>query len=368
MNQFPKKVLLLSPLPPPVGGIAKWSVNLLSYINDIGYDNFVHLNTALKKRSITDYSFIRRLYYGFFHSFTIIYKYIKIIVKQKPKVVHATTSASFGLFRDLILVFIALIFKIKFILHFRFGRIPDLSVKRNWEWLLIKLLSILSTEVIVIDLKSFNTLIAFGYKNIHLIPNPCSADVEVIAKSTDKKDRTIDLLYVGHLLITKGVFEMVEAISKIEEEIDLYVVGPYENEVKRRMIEISRKKNNGTWLKIIGEKKGKDIYDLMQKSKILLLPSYTEGFPTVLIEAMACGCPVISTNVGAIPEMLGVNTSTPAGICIEPKDIEALKSKIELLFSNNELRNDMGLNGKSIVLSKYSMLQIYDAYFKLWMK
>lgn len=368
MNYISKKVLLLSPLPPPVGGIAKWTENLLKYLNKIGFDQYIHLNTALKKRSVTDYGFFSRLYHGFFDFLRITYAYIKIILKQKPKVVHATTSASFGLFRDIILVFIALIFRIKFIIHFRFGRIPELSVKRNWEWSLIKLLSYLSSEVIVIDLKSFNTLTAVGYKNIHLIPNPCTSEVEEIAKSTNFNKKSIDLLYVGHLLTTKGVYEMVDAISRIEFEVELKVVGPYEEVVIAKMKEISQIKNNGNWLKIEGEKKSKEIYDLMQKSKILLLPSYSEGFPTVVIEGMACGCPVIATNVGAIPEMLGVKTSTPAGICIEPKDIQLLKITTENLLKNKERRNQFGIRGKQIILDNYTMNHIFEKYKEIWFK
>ena len=84
---------------------------------------------------------------------------------------------------------------------------------------------------------------------------------------------------------------------------------------------------------------------------IFILPSYNEGLPMSILEAMSYGLPVISTPVGGIPEIVkdGVN-----GYLIFPGDNEALAEKIELLAKNKELRLRMGQENYKLVSQKYN--------------
>lgn len=96
------KVLLLSPLPPPFGGIASWSKNLLSYSSMKKKEYLFHLNTAIKSRRITDLSYFSRLVYGSLDTGRIFFLFMKKVIGLRPRVVHVTTSASMGLFRDIL--------------------------------------------------------------------------------------------------------------------------------------------------------------------------------------------------------------------------------------------------------------------------
>jgi glycosyltransferase involved in cell wall biosynthesis len=59
---------------------------------------------------------------------------------------------------------------------------------------------------------------------------------------------------------------------------------------------------------------------------IFVLPTYTEGFPNVILECMASGCPIITTPVGAIPDMLQFGSTQACGACVDVKDVQGLKN------------------------------------------
>src|SRR5690606_9755598 len=99
-------------------------------------------------------------------------------------------------------------------------------------------------------------------------------------------------------------------------------------------------------------------------SSILVLPSYTEGFPNVLLEALAVGCPVVSTSVGAIPDIVSETLKT--GLIVEPRDINALRDALFKLLDDHELRKEYGRAGQEYVFEHYSTEVIYKKHLDLW--
>ena len=99
---------------------------------------------------------------------------------------------------------------------------------------------------------------------------------------------------------------------------------------------------------------GKEKVDFLLDSDIFVFPSYYlfEGHPLVIIEAMAAGCPVISTNIASIPETVihGEN-----GFLVEPKASGKMAENIEILIKNGELRKKMGLRSRQIYEEKYTL-------------
>jgi len=96
---------------------------------------------------------------------------------------------------------------------------------------------------------------------------------------------------------------------------------------------------------------------------VFLLPSYFEGLPYTILEAMAHGLPVIATNVGAIPEVIeeGIN-----GFLINPGDIDDLTKKIKTLITNKALIEEIGKNNRRKIADKYSMDKQVENYKNLY--
>lgn len=364
------KILLYSPVT-GIGGIVSWTNNMLYYIKERDINYVIHLDSAKKNRGRNDASrnYLKRIIFGIIDTPKLVFEFIYMIKKEKPSIVHSTCSGSLGFLREIILLFISKRLGIRHIVHLRFGRMPKLCKQRNWEYFMLRKVVDYSSRTIVIDKSSFNALSQCGFSlKISLIPNPCAVYVENIAKKArDIEPSNGRYLFVGHVVKEKGIYELIDAFCKTSYELNLDIIGPYENSVKNELLLLAKNKDNGRWLNFIGPLCREEILFHMNNSLALVLPTYTEGFPNVVLEAMACGCPILASNVGAIPEMLNIDDlSTQCGICFNPQSTENLLKAIEDFQEDVSLRKKFSLNGKLKVLSSYTMDIVFAKYKELW--
>ena len=120
------------------------------------------------------------------------------------------------------------------------------------------------------------------------------------------------------------------------------------------------------WLDIAGEFKYEDTITEMLSAGVFVLPTYTEGFPNVILESMACACPIIASSVGAIPEMLDVNSDIYYGLCIEPKDTKQLKEAIIRMLEDRTFAISCGINAQKRVNEQYSMPAVWNKLTNIW--
>lgn len=366
------KLLLVSPLPPPIGGIASWTVNFLNYYSKNKNNwEIIHQNTAIKFRNITNINLLFRFYSGIRDTKNILTEFKSNLITFRPDVVHLTSSASLALIKDLLLTRVAKKRKISVIIHFHFGRIPELAMNKNWEWRLLCRVIKQSNTTIVIDEKSFTTLRGSGFNNVVNIPNPISCELEEIAKtnrSIHPKQINGKVIFVGHVISGKGIFELVKACVALTGVKELLIIGPFEDRIKDEIITLAKGRDQGNWLIFKGSLEKAEVLDHLRSASLLALPSYTEGFPNVVIEAMAMGCPVVATNVGAIPDMLDCLSEKPCGICVAPKNVDELKIAMNTLLRDSEKAKVMGENGKNRVLKHYIFSTISKHYEITWDK
>jgi glycosyltransferase involved in cell wall biosynthesis len=364
------KVLLVSPYSKKkVGGIGTWTKIILDHQAKYSHFDLFFLNTAFCFKSNIVNNEVLRVITGVIDSILILILLFVKIIQHRPKTIHYTSSASYALIKDLVAIYIAKIFKIKFIIHWHFGRIPELFEKKNMEWKILKTVARAANASIVVD---NNSLVCFSRNQILngvFIPNPISEFLHEKAKSVNFNIKILDigiLVFVGHIIPAKGVFELVEACCKLEDVKQLILIGPVCDDVKNDLISIASKRNNGNWLQWKGEIPREDVLQYLNSANALCLPSYTEGFPYVVLEAMAVGCPVIATKVGAIEEIVASKDFGDAGVCIEPKNVNQLVEALVEIISNSEKTRDYGKNGNQRVLSKYSVDKIFHQYENLW--
>jgi len=364
------KILLVSPLPPPIGGIATWTKDILNYFENHNNFQLLHFNSAIQKRRITQISKQKRLIVGFL-GLRNIPLIIELVKKHNVSVVHHTSSASFGLIRDYLLLRKLRRLDVKIIVHFHFGRIPQLVKQNNWEWKLICLVINKTDKVIVIDVKSYETLVNKGFKNIEYLPNPIAESIkkQELDKNVPFSERCKgSVLYVGHVVKSKGVIELVTACTEIESITSLILIGPFESEIKHLLQIIASKRDKGKWLNLMGLQTHQMVLEEMRKCSVFVLPSYSEGFPFVILESMAMGCPIVATSVGAIEDMLNINSNEPAGVCVKHKNVFELKYAIQLLLGNNIMAEQMGLLAKRRVLKEYTIEAIGRKMIDIWIK
>lgn len=174
-----------------------------------------------------------------------------------------------------------------------------------------------------------------------------------------KKDKRFEyILFVGRIELTKGIYHLINIFPKLLEKfknIKLIIIGRGSTEEKLlRKIKLLNISENVIFKRFVENEKLKYYYNL---SKVLILPSYSEGTPNILMEAIACNTVCIGTNVGGIPDLL----SDGVGILIPPKDEEALYSAVRSVLvggfkinqkSRNELLEEIDINRKSVELGE----------------
>lgn len=359
------KILLASPYGGVPGGITRWTEHLVAYsevlvggdckvdIMPMGRNRFVNTNSSLIYRiwtSVVDYGAILR-------------NYRKHLRKESYDIVHLASSASLSLIKDLYMIRTAKKRDAKSIVHFHFGRIPELSQTRNWEWKLLVKVVKAADQVVVIDKASYDTLRANGFENISLLPNPVAPRVVDIATENAGVEKTPrSVLFVGHVVKTKGVFELLEACSKIEN-INLQLVGHITPDMQAQ---IEEKYKDASWLTVCGERPYAEVVKEMCKCDVFVLPTYTEGFPNVILESMACGCAIVTTPVGAIPEMLEEEDGKHYGIMVEPRNVEQLKVGIEKMLSDADFKNKCRSNVQQRVIERYNIDSVWRQMVNIW--
>lgn len=124
-------------------------------------------------------------------------------------------------------------------------------------------------------------------------------DLEVFKPMDPAKE--YDVIFVGRLVENKGINLFLDAIKKLNAKAIIIGDGPLRDWVQSQITNYQLPITNFGWAK-----DSQEIAALMNKSKILVMPSYNEGGPRVVLEAMACGVPVLATAVGIAPDFSSV--------------------------------------------------------------
>jgi glycosyltransferase involved in cell wall biosynthesis len=363
------RILLVAPLPPPPGGIATWTEGLLRFALHDSKVEIVHVSSSVRYRAAADLRVATRIIGGLCHGVSLFSKFAAVLLFKHIDVVHITTSGSFGMCRDIVMLTFARFLRIPSVLHVRFGRIPEVAASENWEAVLIRRTCRVASCVIVLDSASAATLRAvIPGCSVSMIPNPAWKLAEAPATPTDYEQGKV-IVFVGWVIPGKGIRELVLACRDIQDTaFRLDMIGPVEEDFRRELQEVAHARDGGEWLKISGQVESEEALARMARGFAIVLPSYTEGFPNVVLEAMMLGKPVIATPVGAIPQMLSDGGAGPCGICVPVGDVNALRMAIQSLLKQPAYAHQLGRRGKERVALEYSPQAVYSQYKLIWEK
>ena len=210
------------------GGINTWGRYIMEYATTDGKSD-VEVVPISFDRHVSPFagkSIVSRLFCGIKAYKTPVKNAMSSMVNSKPNVLHLCTSAGYGLLRDLLLLRKSKRLGLRSVVHFHFGPIPELQQQNTWEWKLICKVIRLCDAAVVMNRPSEKALLEAGFTNVKYLPNPLA--MHVLKRIEEMKDshKRIPrrLLYAGHVIKTKGVYELVEACSQIPN-IELRIVG-----------------------------------------------------------------------------------------------------------------------------------------------
>ena len=257
--------------------------------------------------------------------------FIKLLVDKKIKIVHIHTAAGTDFKRSSRIVNLARLFNKKIILHshasqFKVYYSSVSEEKKKW------ILKILKKADILIALseswKDWFTQIGINPENITILHN-ITAYPQVI-EDNRVADRPIRFLFMGEIGQRKGVFDIVRALRKhkaeLEGKLELRIGG---NKNEELLISSIKEGGLDKMVYFEGFVSGEKKVELLNWADVYILPSFNEGLPISILEAMSYSMPIISTPVGGIPEVVDEKN----GMIVTPGNDEeiykAMKSYVE---------------------------------------
>lgn len=191
---------------------------------------------------------------------------------------------------------------------------------------------------------------------------------EEIGNQRENKFNPI-LVYAGVLIERKGVIHLLNAFKTVAlqfPEVKLWLIGKEEDfKYTQQLKTIIKNEQLENQIKFIGEVTQKQLAQKMGEAGIFVLPSYSEGLPRVVIEAMTIGLPVVATNVSGIPQVVENGVT---GFLIEPKNETLLAEKITWLLTNPNEALSMGNKARLFVNSFFSKEIYLKGYEQIFSK
>ncbi len=195
-------------------------------------------------------------------------------------------------------------------------------------------------------------------KKINIIPN--GVNIEKFSPTPCEREKNL-LLFVGRLDPGKGLHFLLRALTLISTPVTLIIAGPrsWNESYNAHILSLIQEASSNTIHKIvyIGEQKPEQLANLYRKATMLILPSLTETFGIVLLEAMASRAPVIASNTGGIPEIVKDKVN---GLLFRAGDPIDLAEKISHLLADVNFGAIMGQEGMRQVKEKFTYDTIAD--------
>ncbi len=174
-------------------------------------------------------------------------------------------------------------------------------------------------------------------ERVVVLPNPVKLPSQVPQRPSSNE---LSLVFLGRIGQRKGAFDLIKAFASMPAEQKtrsrLTLAGDGEGEKARSLVKSLNLTNYITILDWVDQEQ-RDL--LLEKADVFVLPSYNEGMPMALLEAMSWGLPVITTPVGGIPEIIA---HTKNGLLVTPGDIQQLSQAMQSLIENEDLRLSLG--------------------------
>lgn len=281
-----------------------------------------------------------------------LFQLIAVLIRYPIQIAHFHMASRQSFWRKFLLFVVCRMFGVRTILHLHGAEFMQFynQVSGRFGKRCITFLFNSADRIIVLSPSWEKDIATFTEnRNISVIYNAVPLP-DIRASDALNADRCI--LFLGRLGRRKGIYDLLKAFKDVNSVIPncrLVCAGDGELEKARELadeLEIGEQVDIPGWIGLDTREK------LLRHATIFVLPSYAEGLPMSLLEAMAAGLPVVTTNVGGIPDVV---TEGVEGLIIEPGDVAALGKAMTRILKDEELRLRLGSSGRRKIEAQLSI-------------
>ena len=370
MKKLKGNILIIGPSPPPYFGVSLATQITVEGFRDRG-KRILHLDTSDKRDVMNIGKFdVINVYLAFLH----IFKLLEVLRKSKVDLVYLPLSQGiWGFLRDAGFIFVSKLFKRRIVIHLRGGRFKTFYVESNVILrLLIKITlkfvrsGIVQGECLIDHLEPF-----LPPERIEVLPNgldPSPFERHIASKKITKNEGTLTILFLSNLHKTKGFMDLLLAaplILKRHKYVKFKFAGEWKSEIwKRQAYGLVDKLKLQNDIEFLGPVLGEQKYKILADSDIFVFPTFypVEGHPWVILEAMASGLPIITTDQGCIKETV---LDGETGFIINKQNPDEIADKVNILIERPELRYKMGNNARERLKRLYTKEIFLDRLFAI---
>lgn len=280
------------------------------------------------------------------------YRFLYALYRFKPQVIHVQTSQGIAWLKDTFFILVGKAIGRQIVVHVHAADFDEFYKKGHpvWKWYTRRVLNL--ADVVIAVSPEWRNYLAniLPIHKIYSFTNCINAEVLLPPSSPQSKNGVPKALFLGSVGPRKGAFDLLEALGLLRSRgvvLKVWIAGYEERE---GYLDLARARLEALQLEdvceLVGTVVGLKKAQLLSEANLFVLPSYHEGLPMAILEALAAGLPVITTPVGGIPEVVrdGYN-----GFLIPPGNVETLADKLAVLASDAHLRKVMGQHSREIV-------------------
>jgi glycosyltransferase involved in cell wall biosynthesis len=243
--------------------------------------------------------------------------------------------------------------------------------QRYHTMFILKLLVNNSFKTVTNSSATLNVSVESGLKKEKLEIIPFGVDTTFFQPLNLQKDEEIfQILSIGYLIERKGFEYLIRAVNEIVKnkynvKLDIVGSGPRETQIRKLIKELKLEDR----IRIVSNLSDDELLKTYNSSDLFVLPSIidsqgnTEGLGVVLLEAMACGIPVLGSNIGGIPDII---QDGETGLLVPQKDIVGISQSIIELIENEEMRKKLAINGYNKAKDCFSWEKISKSYLEIY--
>jgi glycosyltransferase involved in cell wall biosynthesis len=347
MKTPPEKetVLILGKLPPPFMGPAIATQIILNSSLNRNF-NLIHINTQANSdlTGIGKWSFLK-----LYRNLKMYSHMFSRCIRMHPSLALIPISQSTsGFLKDSIFILIARLTGTKVLIQLRGSNFKNwinnasFAVRIYTGWILS-----LTSGVIVLGHQLKHLFQSyFKEEQIHVVPN--GADYQLPLR-TRKNEDVFEIVYLANLQPSKGIEDVIHSMKILKEKetmpFHLTVIGSWRNEQTKENVSAFVEKHHLPVTILTPDKAGNKFQHLVNADVFVFTPREPEGHPWVIVEAMACGLPIIATNQGAITESV---IHEQNGFIVQPFSPDEISEKLSLLMHHASLRSEMGKQSRRL--------------------